>query len=70
MSTLMDFAAVCEMEEQVESMFYHKNRDWQRRHLCWKQHSEAIRTTGYGRDYAEPVAPSIEQIRKQVYSRF
>ena len=70
MSTLMDFAAVCELEFYVESMFYHKRRDWQRMHLRWKQHSEAIRRTGYGRGYAEPVAPSIEQIRKEVYRRF
>ena len=70
MSTLMDFAAVCELEFFVESMFYHKNRDWQRRHLCWKQHSEAIRRTGYGRAYAEPAKPDIAQIRKEVYRRF
>jgi pyridoxine 5'-phosphate synthase PdxJ len=69
MSALLFFADVCATEEQVDSIFYHKRRDWERRHLRWKQDMEKIRRTGRRRAYAEPVAPSIERIRKEVYRR-
>ena len=66
----MFFAHVCATEEQLAAIFYHRRRGWERMHLRWKQDMEEIRRTRRGRGYAEPVAPSIEQIRKEVYSRF
>ena len=69
MSTLMDLAAICVVEEQVEAIFYHKRRDWERMHLRWSQDIQEIRRTGCGTTYPEPVSPSIEQIRKDVYRR-
>ena len=70
MSALMFFAHVCEIEQQVDAIYYHRRRDWERRHLRWRQDMEKIRRTGRRRAYAKPVAPSIEQIRKEVYRRF
>ena len=66
----MFFAHVCEIEQQVDAIYYHRRRDWERRHLRWRQDMEKIRRTGRRRAYAEPVLLSIEQIRKEVYSRF
>lgn len=66
----MFFADVCATEDSVDAIFYHRRRDWERRHLRWKQDMEQICRTGRGRGYAQPVAPSIEEIRKEVYSRF
>ena len=65
----MQFAHVCEIEEQVDAIFYHKRRDWERMHLRWRQDMQEIRRTRRGRAYAQPVFPSIEQIRKEVYRR-
>ncbi len=66
----MDFADVCVVEEQVEAIFYHKRRDFQRMHLRWRQNMEAIYRTGYGEPYPEPVCLTIEQIRKEIYQQF
>ena len=66
----MFFSDVCATEEQVAAIFYHRRRDWERRHLRWRQYMQEIRRTQRGRAYAPPVFPSIEQIRKEVYSRF
>ena len=66
-SLLMDFAAVCVIEQSVEAIFYHKRRDWQRMRLQWEQHMEQIQRTGRGCIYAKPIFPSIEAIRKQAY---
>jgi len=69
MSGLLFFADVCATEDSVDAIFYHKRRGWERMHLRWKQDMEEICRTGRGRAYAPPVFPSIEQIRKEVYSR-
>jgi len=69
MSGLLFFSDVCATEEQVAAIFYHRRRDWERMHLRWKQDMEEIHRTRRGRAYAQPVAPSIEQIRKEVYKR-
>ena len=69
MSVLLQFAYLCSIEESIQSIFYHKRRDWQRMHLQWAQHMEEIAKTGRGRPYPEPVFPSIQAIRKQVYTR-
>ena len=67
--SLLDFAVICELEDCVEAIFYHKRRDWERRHLRWRQDLEEFRRAGHGRAYSEPGFPSIRAIRKQVYSR-
>ena len=65
----MYFAAVCEIESQIEKIQYHKRRDWERMHLRWKQDMENIHRFGMGISYAPPVFPSIQAIRKQVYKQ-
>jgi len=70
MSALQVFAAVCGVEQAVETIFYHTKRDWERMHLRWQQDVEEIRRTGRGREYAEPVLRSLESIRKECYRNF
>lgn len=64
---LHGFAAVCDVEQAVEAIYYHSRRDWERMHLRWAHHMEDIRRTGNGIPYAEPVVRSIESIRKECY---
>ena len=70
MSDLQVFAAVCGVEQVVESIFYHARRDWERMHLRWKHDMEEVRRSGRGQEYAEPVMRSIESIRKECYRNF
>ena len=67
MSSLLDLAKVCEVEQIVESIFYHARRDWENMHLRWAHDMEEIKRTGNGIPYAEPIMRSVEAIRKECY---
>ena len=60
-------ASVSVLEQQVNIIFYHARRDWERMHLRWRQDMEEYARTGRGYIYAEPRLRSIENIRKECY---